>query len=94
MTLKTQRLGSFAENTLVCTTKVRDEPSRNGKRYEDKAYCPPPKVWEDVFQLGLGTQPCYQAPGDLGVKLVSNAVINIRLVTLPFNSGPKLAVGQ
>ena len=43
MTLKTQRLGSFAENTLVCTTKVRDEPSRNGKRYEDKAYCPPPQ---------------------------------------------------
>ena len=28
---------------------------------------------------GLGTQPCYEAPGDLPVEPVENAVINIRL---------------
>ena len=28
-------------------------------------------------QPGLGTQPCYEAPGDLRVKIVKNAVINI-----------------
>ena len=35
-----------------------------------------------------------QAHGDLGVKQVSNTVIKMELVTLPLNSGPKLAVGQ
>ena len=28
-----------------------------------------------------------QAPADLGIKLESNTVINIRLVTLPLDSG-------
>ena len=32
---------------------------------------------------GLGTQPCYKAPGDLHVELVKKAVINIGLVRLP-----------
>ena len=31
---------------------------------------------------GLGTQPCYEAPGDFWVKYVQNAVTNIRLVRL------------
>ena len=31
---------------------------------------------------GLGAQPHYKAPGDLCVKIVENAVINIRLVRL------------
>ena len=44
--------------------------------------------------LGFGSKLCYQAPGDLGVKSVTNAVINIRLVILPVGSGPKLSVGQ
>ena len=43
--------------------------------------------------LDFETQPCYQGHGDIAVKWVSNAVINIGLVTLPFDSGPKLAVG-
>ena len=37
MALKTQWLGSFAWKFIVCTTKVRGETFRNGKRYEDKA---------------------------------------------------------
>ena len=45
-------------------------------------------------KLSLGTQLCYQASSDLVVKKVSNAVINIELVMLPLDSGPKLAVGQ
>ena len=32
--------------------------------------------------LGLGTQPRYKAPGDLLVKIVEKAVINIELVRL------------
>ena len=38
-------------------------------------------------------QPCYPDPGDLGVKLVTNALINMGLVTLPLDSGLTLAVG-
>ena len=39
----------------------------------------------------LNFQPRYEAPGELRVKKVSNAVINIRLVRLPLRqSGPKL----
>ena len=45
-------------------------------------------------RLGLGTQPRYEAPGDLWVEIVENAVINIRLVRLSLENGPKLAVGQ
>ena len=45
-------------------------------------------------RLGLGTQPCYEAPGDLWVEIVENAVINIGLVRLSLENGPKLAVGQ
>ena len=37
MTLKTLWLGNFAWKALVCTTKVRDETFRNGKRCEDQA---------------------------------------------------------
>ena len=33
-------------------------------------------------QLGLETQPRYEAPGDLRVELDKNAVINIGLVSL------------
>ena len=37
----------------------------------------------DVYKmLGLATQPRYEAPGDLRVEYVQNAVINIRLVRL------------
>ena len=43
---------------------------------------------------GLGTQPRYEAPGDLWVEIVENAVIKIRLVRLSLENGPKLAVGQ
>ena len=32
-------LGSFDWKVIVFTTKVRNETFRNGKRYEDKAYC-------------------------------------------------------
>ena len=32
---------------------------------------------------GLGTQPHYEAPGDLRIELVENTVINIGLVRLP-----------
>ena len=39
MTLITHWLGIFAWKTIVCTTKVRDETFRNGKRHEDKAQC-------------------------------------------------------
>ena len=51
MTLKTQWLGSFAWKAIVCTTKVRDETFRNGKRYEDKAVSPrpSPEVCRDLF---------------------------------------------
>ena len=35
-----------------------------------------------------------KAPSELYIQQVSNAVINIRLVKLPLDSGPKLAVGQ
>ena len=31
---------------------------------------------------GLGIQPCYEAPSDLWVEIVENAVINIGLVRL------------
>ena len=37
----------------------------------------PLSVW-----LGLETQPCYKAPGDILVGLVENAVINNGLVRL------------
>ena len=43
---------------------------------------------------GLGSQPRYKAPGHLRVKLVENALINIGLVRLSLENGPKLAVGQ
>ena len=33
-------------------------------------------------QSDLGTQSCYEAPGDLWVEIVENAVINIRWVRL------------
>ena len=37
----------------------------------------------DVYKmLGLATQPCYEATGDLRVEYVQNAMINIRLVRL------------
>ena len=39
-------------------------------------------------------QPCYQAPSDHGVKEVSNPAINMGLVMLPLDSGPKLAEWQ
>ena len=29
---------------------------------------------------GLGTQPCYEVPGDIRVEFVENVVINIALV--------------
>ena len=35
----TTLLGSFAWKVIVCTTKVRYETFRNGKKYEDKAWC-------------------------------------------------------
>ena len=44
-----------------------------------------------IYRLKL---PCSKAPGDLRVKIVENAVINIGLVRLPRENGPKLAVGQ
>ena len=48
-------LGSFAWKARVCTTKVRDETFKNGKRYEDKHSASPhppipsPKLWGDFF---------------------------------------------
>ena len=42
---------------------------------------------------GLGTQPRYEAPGDLRVKLVDNAVINIGLVSLSPREWPKVGCG-
>ena len=45
--------------------------------------------------LGIGRVLAQtQAPGNLGVKQVSNTVIKMVLVMLPLNSGPKLAVKQ
>ena len=47
-----QWLGSFALKIIFCTTRVRDETFRNGKRYEDKVYTllSPYKVWENFFR--------------------------------------------
>ena len=44
--------------------------------------------------LGLGTQPRYEAPGDLLVEYVQNAVINIRLVRLSPQEWPKVGRGS
>ena len=44
-----------------------------------------------IYRLKL---PCSKVPGDLRVKIVENAVINIGLVRLSRDNGPKLAVGQ
>ena len=41
LTLK-QWLGSFAWKVIVCTTKIRDETFRNGKRYEGVSSLPLP----------------------------------------------------
>ena len=41
-------------------------------------------------QLGLGTQPRFEAPGDLLFKIVENAVINIGLVRLSSLEWPKV----
>ena len=40
------------------------------------------------------TQPHYEAPGDLQVEIVENAVINIGLVRLSLKNCPKLTVEQ
>ena len=45
-------------------------------------------------QSGLMTQPHYEAPGDLQVEIVENAVINIGLVRLSLKNCPKLTVEQ
>ena len=42
---------------------------------------------------GLETQPLYEAPGDLRVDLVENAVINIELVRLSPPEWPKVGRG-
>ena len=42
---------------------------------------------------GLGTQPHYEAPGDLQVKLADYAVINIELVRLSPREWPKVGRG-
>ena len=46
-----QWLGSLALKIIFCTTRVRDETFRNGKRYEDKiqSFPSPYKVWENFF---------------------------------------------
>ena len=54
MTLKTQWLGSFAlKGHSFCTTEVRDEIFRSGKRYENESFpnlfeiarvCHPPAI--------------------------------------------------
>ena len=46
-----QWLGSLALKIIFCTTRVRDETFRNGKRYEDKIQSLPSpyKVWENFF---------------------------------------------
>ena len=43
---------------------------------------------------GLGDQSCYEAPGDPRVEKASNAVINIRLVSLLPRQWPKVDRGQ
>ena len=43
--------------------------------------------------LGLGTQPRYEGPGNLRVKKVKNARINIRLVRLSPRKWPKVGRG-
>ena len=43
--------------------------------------------------MGLGTQSCYEGPGDLWVKIVENTVISIRLMRLPAQEWPKDGFG-
>ena len=42
---------------------------------------------------GLGTQPCYKAPGNLQLKIVENTVLNIGLVRLFPRKMPKVGRG-
>ena len=44
-------------------------------------------------QPGLGTQPCYEAPGDLQAELVKNTVNNIGLVRLSPREWPIVGLG-
>ena len=44
-------------------------------------------------QLGLGTQLCHKAPGDLQVKIVENTVNKIALVRLSSREWPKAGHG-
>ena len=46
----------------------------------------------DVW-AGFGIQPHYKAPSDLGIKKVTNAVINSGLVRLPLGQWPKVGRG-
>ena len=36
-----------------------------------------------IVQPSFGTQPHYEAPGDLQVEIIRNAVINIKLMRMP-----------
>ena len=44
--------------------------------------------------LGLRTEPCYDAPGDLQVEIVRKQWLTLGLWDCPFKNGPKLAMGQ
>ena len=46
------------------------------------------------FWLGFGTQPYFEAPSDLQVKIIiRNEVINSELVRLPLGQWPKVGCG-
>ena len=44
--------------------------------------------------LWLGIQPYHEAPGDLWVKIVQNALIKIRLGGFSLGNSPELPIGQ
>ena len=51
------------------------------------------KTLNNKDHWGIETQPCFEALGDLWVKIVENAVINIELVRLSPQEWPKVGHG-
>ena len=81
----------FHDATTKRWLKVRNiECLYNSVKIRDKKFV---AIKPAALFLRLGTQPCYETPGDLRVELVENAVINIGLVRLSLREWPKVGCG-